>query len=118
MTRTARVRPRQVLVDPEAGEEVGDDRRPGQLLTGRHAVVEKAGLGRVDGLARAAPLRVVLETRGTSAADGLEAVARIPRVRVGPIASEITVQVVGQRRAAEGQLVVGRVIGSAGEGCR
>src|SRR5439155_24992092 len=114
MTRTARVRPRQVLVDPEAGEEVGDDRRPGQLLHGRHAVVEKAGLSRIDGLARAAPLRVVLETRGTAAADGPEAVARIPRVRVGPITGEVTVQVVGERRVGAGALVVGRVVGRAG----
>ena len=46
--------------------------------------------GLVIGLAR---------VREAGPADRCEAIARIPRVRVGPIAGEVTVQVVGQRRA-------------------
>ena len=115
IARPARVRPHQILVDAERGKQIGDDRRPVEFLDRVEAVVEKARLGRVDGLARAAALSVVLEARGIPAADGHEPIARIPRVGAGPVADQVAVQIVGQRAAPEAELMVGRVVGGAGQ---
>src|SRR4030095_14661568 len=105
------VRTGQVLVDAEAGQKVGNDRGSIQLLHRSGPVVEKAGLRGIDVLAGSSPLRLVLEARGDVTADGLEPVARIPRVGIRAVAGEVAVQVIGQRGVAERELAVSTIIG-------
>src|SRR5262249_48391902 len=78
VARSVRVRPRQILVDADSGKETCGHRGSVQLLRGCPAVVEECGLGRVNSLARAAPLGIVLEARDTSAGDGRQTIAGIP----------------------------------------
>src|SRR5262249_17945093 len=75
VARPLRVRPRQILVDTDSGKETCGHRGSIQLLRGCPAVVEECGLGRVNSLARATPLGIVLEARDTSADDGRQTIA-------------------------------------------
>lgn len=99
--RPRRVCPRQVCVGPEPIQESDYPRGPG-FLDWLETIVEEASVRPIHHPALTTPNRVVREARRHApAVDRDKLVTGVPGVGVDPVARQISVQIVGQRQAAE-----------------